>query len=135
MANVFTNHGEKMTQSLEDYLKAIGLLADRGEVRITDIAIQLGVSKPSVVVAIKALETQGLLKHKRYRNVVLTEQGKEKTAEIISRYEFLLVFLRDVLGVSSKIAEQDSCKMEHIVSEETLRQMKNLKCCQEWFSA
>jgi hypothetical protein len=38
----------KMTQSLEDYLKTIGLLAERGEVRITDIAVRLGVSKPSV---------------------------------------------------------------------------------------
>jgi DtxR family Mn-dependent transcriptional regulator len=120
-----------MTQSLEDYLKTIGFLADRGKVRITDIAIQLGVSKPSAVAAIKALETRGFLKHKRYHNVTLTEQGKEKAAEIRGRYEFLLLFLRDVLGVSPKVAERDSCKMEHIVSEETLRQMKNLTSCQK----
>ncbi|MDR2632611.1 MAG: metal-dependent transcriptional regulator [Treponema sp.] len=119
-----------MTPSLEDYLKIIGLLAGRGKVRITDIALQRRVAKPSAVIAIKALEAQGLLKHERYRDVILTEQGTEKAAEISGRYEFLLWFLRDVLGVSQKTAEQDSCKMEHIVSEETLRQMKNVKAYQ-----
>ncbi|MDR2659306.1 MAG: metal-dependent transcriptional regulator [Spirochaetaceae bacterium] len=119
-----------MTQSLEDYLKAIGLLADRGknvrEVRITDVAARLGVSKPSAVVAVKALEKQGFLKHERYSNVILTEKGEEKAAEIKGRYEFILSFLKDMLGVSQKTAEQDSCKMEHILSKETLEKMKNL---------
>jgi DtxR family Mn-dependent transcriptional regulator len=119
-----------MTQSLEDYLKVMGLLADRGEVRITDVAIQLGVSKPSVVVAVKVLEDQGFLKHERYRNVILTERGKEKAAEIRGRYEFLVLFLKDILGFSPKTAEQDSCKMEHILSEETLKKMKNLRSYQ-----
>jgi DtxR family Mn-dependent transcriptional regulator len=126
---------DKMTQSLEDYLKTIGLLADMGEVRITDIAIRLGVSKPSVVVAIRSLEEQGLLEHKRYRTVTLTKRGKEKAVEIRGRYEFLLSFFQDVVGVSVETAERDSCKMEHIVSDETLRKMKNLKWCQERFPA
>jgi Mn-dependent DtxR family transcriptional regulator len=116
-----------MTQSLKDYLKTMGLLADRGKIRITDIAIQLGVSKPSAVVAVKALKAKGFLEHKRYRNITLTKQGKEKAAEIKGRCDFLLLFLRDVLGVSPETAERDSCKMEHIVSKETLEQMKKLK--------
>jgi DtxR family Mn-dependent transcriptional regulator len=115
----------KMTQSLEDYLKTAGLLADRGEVRITDIALRLGVSKPSVLVAMKSLEAQGFLKHKRYCDVVLTEKGKETVAEIRGRYELLLFFLMDVLGVSQKTDEQDSCKLEHVVSAETLNKMEN----------
>ncbi|MHB9291681.1 putative DtxR family transcriptional regulator, Mn-dependent transcriptional regulator [Hollandina sp. SP2] len=115
----------KMTQSLEDYLKIAGLLADMGKVRITDIAVRIGVSKPSVLVAMKSLEAQGFLEHKRYRHVVLTEKGEEKAAEIRGRYELLLVFLRDVLGISQKTAEQDSCKLEHIVSAETLNKMEN----------
>lgn len=124
-----------MTQSLEDYLKTIGFLADRGAVRVTDIAVHLGVSKPSVVVAIKVLEAQGFLEHERYRTVTLTKQGKEKVSEIRDRYNCLLLFLRDVLGVSQRTAERDSCKMEHIVSDETLKMMKNLRCYQKRFSA
>jgi DtxR family Mn-dependent transcriptional regulator len=124
-----------MTPSLEDYLKTAGLLADRGEVRITDIAARLGVSKSSVVVAIRSLEEQGFVEHERYRTVALTEQGKEKAAEIRARYEFLLSFLQDVVGVSTETAKRDSCKMEHIVSEETLKKMKTLKRRQERFPA
>jgi DtxR family Mn-dependent transcriptional regulator len=118
---------DKMTQSLEDYLKTIGLLTDRGEVRITDIAARLGVSKPSVVAAIRLLEEQGFLEHKRYRTVALTKQRKEKAAEIRGRYEFLLSFFQEVVGVSVETAKQNSCKMEHIISEETLKKMKTLK--------
>jgi DtxR family Mn-dependent transcriptional regulator len=124
-----------MTQSLEDYLKTIGLLSDTGKVRITDIAVRLGVSKPSVVAAIRLLEEQGFLEHERYRTVTITERGKEKAAEIRGRYEFLLSFLQDIVGVSTETAKQDSCKMEHIVSEETLKKLKNLKRYQERFPA
>jgi DtxR family Mn-dependent transcriptional regulator len=113
-----------MTQSLEDYLEMVGFLSDDGEVRVTDIASRLGVSKPSVLTALKTLEDQGLLEHERYRSVTLTERGKEAAAEIRGRHNFLKSFLQDVLGVSPEIAEQDACKMEHVLSEETFRKMK-----------
>jgi DtxR family Mn-dependent transcriptional regulator len=84
------------------------------------------VSKPSVLTALKILEEQGLLEHERYRSVTLTERGKEVAGDIRSRHDFLTSFLRDVLGVSPDIAERDACKMEHILSEETLKKMKAL---------
>jgi DtxR family Mn-dependent transcriptional regulator len=115
-----------MTQSLEDYLEMVGFLSDEGEVRVTDIAARLGVSKPSVLTALKILEERGLLEHERYRSVTLTERGKEVAAEIRGRHDFLTSFLHDVLGVSLDIAEQDACKMEHVLSEETLKKMKLL---------
>jgi DtxR family Mn-dependent transcriptional regulator len=116
-----------MTQSLEDYLKTVGLLAETGGARITDIAIRLGVSKPSAVAAIKSLESQGFLRHKRYGGILLTNKGREKAAEIRGRYEFLLFFLQYVLGVSRETAERDSCKLEHVISGETLKKMKSLR--------
>jgi DtxR family Mn-dependent transcriptional regulator len=115
-----------MTQSLEDYLEMVSFLSDDGEVRVTDIASRLGVSKPSVLTALKALEEQGLLEHERYRTVHLTDKGKLRAAEIRDRHDFLTAFLRDTLGVSAEIAEEDACKMEHILSEETLKKMKAL---------
>ncbi|MDR1353521.1 MAG: metal-dependent transcriptional regulator [Treponema sp.] len=119
-----------MTQSLEDYLEMVGFLSDDGEVRVTDIASRLGVSKPSVLTALKTLEEQGLLEHERYRSVTLTERGKEAAAEIRGRHDFLTAFLRNVLGVSPDIAEQDACKMEHVLSEETIKKMKALALSQ-----
>jgi DtxR family Mn-dependent transcriptional regulator len=122
-----------MTQSLEDYLKTIGVLAETGEVRITNVAIRLGVSKPSVLSAVRLLEKQGFLKHGYYRTVTLTERGKEKAAEIRDRYGVLSSFLQDVVGVSVEAAKRDSCMLEHIISEETLKKMKSLKRYQERF--
>ncbi|MDR2739975.1 MAG: metal-dependent transcriptional regulator [Treponema sp.] len=115
-----------MTQSLEDYLEMVSFLSDEGEVRVTDIASRLGVSKPSVLTALKTLEEQGLLEHQRYRTVSLTPKGVVWASEIRERHNFLTTFLRDIIGVSAEIAEEDACKMEHILSEETLRKMKSL---------
>ncbi|MDR1248260.1 MAG: metal-dependent transcriptional regulator [Treponema sp.] len=115
-----------MTQSLEDYLEMVSFLSDEGEVRVTDIASRLGVSKPSVLTALKTLEAQGLLEHERYRTVTLTQQGVIRASEIRDRHNFLTAFLRDTIGVSAETAEEDACKMEHILSEETLKKMKVL---------
>jgi DtxR family Mn-dependent transcriptional regulator len=115
-----------MTQSLEDYLEMVSFLSDDGEVRVTDIATRLGVSKPSVLTALKVLEEQGLLTHERYRSVTLTETGKAQAADIRGRHNFLTAFLQDVVGVSPETSEKDACKMEHVLSEETLKKMKLL---------
>jgi DtxR family Mn-dependent transcriptional regulator len=115
-----------MTQSLEDYLEMVSFLSDDGEVRVTDIASRLGVSKPSVLTALKSLEEQGLLEHERYRTVTLTPKGTVQASEIRDRHKFLTSFLREILGVSAEVAEEDACKMEHILSEETLKKMKLL---------
>jgi DtxR family Mn-dependent transcriptional regulator len=115
-----------MTQSLEDYLEMVSFLSDEGEVRVTDIAARLKVSKPSVLTALKVLEEQGLLEHERYRTVSLTRKGAVQAAEIRGRHDFLTAFLRDIVGVDAVIAEQDACKMEHVLSEETLKKMKLL---------
>jgi DtxR family Mn-dependent transcriptional regulator len=115
-----------MTQSLEDYLEMVSFLSDEGEVRVTDIATRLGVSKPSVLTALKTLEAQGLLEHERYRTVTLTQQGAVMASEIRDRHNFLTAFLRDTIGVNPETAEEDACKMEHILSEETLKKMKIL---------
>ncbi|MDR1239832.1 MAG: metal-dependent transcriptional regulator [Treponema sp.] len=113
-----------MTQSLEDYLEMVSFLADEGEVRVTDIAARLGVSKPSVLTALRNLEEQGLVEHARYRTVSLTKKGAVVVAEIRDRHSFLTSFLQEVVGVGPEIAEKDACKMEHILSDETLKKMK-----------
>jgi DtxR family Mn-dependent transcriptional regulator len=115
-----------MTQSLEDYLEMVSFLSDEGEVRVTDIASRLGVSKPSVLTALKTLEGQGLLEHERYRRVKLTRTGSKQATEIRDRHSTLTIFLREIVGVSPKIAEKDACKMEHLLSGETLVKIKAL---------
>jgi DtxR family Mn-dependent transcriptional regulator len=108
-----------MTESQEDYLKMISFLSNAGEVRVTDIAKRLGVSKPSVLAALKSLEEKALINHQRYGGVLLTEKGKSVAAEIRKKHELFKKFLRFKLNVSEANAEKDACRMEHILSEET----------------
>lgn len=110
-----------MTESLEMYLETISLLHEKNRVaRVTDIAKAMGVSKPSVHVALHELERRALIEHENYGEVFLTAAGKEASAAIRGRHELLTTFLRDVLGVSAEIAEKDACRIEHVISEETL---------------
>jgi DtxR family Mn-dependent transcriptional regulator len=115
-----------MTQSLEDYLEMVSFLSDEGEVRVTDIAARLGVSKPSVLTALKTLESQGFLDHERYRTVSLTQKGVVQAQEIRDRHSLLTSFLMDIVGVGPETAEKDACKMEHLLSEESLKKIRSL---------
>jgi DtxR family Mn-dependent transcriptional regulator len=113
-----------MTESQEDYLKMISLLADAGTVRVTDIATHLGVSKPSVLAALTLLEEKAIVHHERYGRVLLTEKGRQRAAVIREKHELLKKFLRVTLNVSEANAEKDACRMEHILSEETFEKLR-----------
>ncbi|MFP3043619.1 metal-dependent transcriptional regulator [Treponema primitia] len=115
-----------MTPSLEDYLKTINVLSDKGIVRVTDIALHLGVSKPSVVIALKKLENNGAVKHERYRYISLTQEGRHQANNIRARNSLLIFFLQNTLGVSSGTAEKEACKLEHILSDETFKKLRIL---------
>ncbi len=113
----------KQQRTTENYLKTIYLLSKRNEVRGTDIAEYLGVSRPTVSVSLKSLEREGYLYLDSFHEVHLTAEG-ERIAESI--YEKNLVF-RDLLiklGVDEDTAERDACEMEHAVSAESFSALK-----------
>lgn len=113
-----------ISASLEDYLEAIFILEHGGgDVRITDIASSLGISKPSVNKAIGTLRESGYIRHESYKNVQLTEQGREKAAQVLRRHRLIKEFLTDTLAVSEETAEADACRMEHVMSGETIEKL------------
>ena len=113
-----------MTQSLEDYLEVVSLLSEEGAIRVTDIANRMGVSKPSIITALKNLEERGMIIHERYRGVTITEKGRERAMQIREKHDFLTSFLRDIVGVPAEIAEDEGCKIEHIISDNTVKRLK-----------
>ena len=111
----------ELTDSLEDYLESIYLLEKRnGCVGVTDIAKDLGLSKPSVNKAVNILKTEGLLIQKRYGKIKLTELGADLAKDVYFRHESLMNFLVDDIGIDPKIAESEACKIEHIISKDSL---------------
>ncbi len=115
------NENYVMTSSLEDYLEAVFVLSkQKSNVRITDIAEYLGVSKPSVNRAINTLTQNGFLEHITYGDIVITPEGESYAANVLRRHRLIKQFLVDELGVDEKIAERDACQMEHVMSPITI---------------
>lgn len=114
----------KLTGSLEDYLEAAYLIGkNKGEVRITDIALFMNLSKPSVNKAVASLKKNGLLEHEKYGAIKLTKSGLKLAKEIYFRHETLTKFFIETLDISPVTAEEDACKIEHIISQHTLKKL------------
>lgn len=110
-----------LSANMEDYLEAILLAADeKGLARVTAVRDLLGVKTPSVTGALRVLAGKGYLKHEPYQGVKLTAKGRRTAEDVKARHAILSAFLTDVLGVRTKTADIDACKMEHTVSRETL---------------
>lgn len=114
-----------LTASLEDYLEIIYILrqGDSG-VGITDISRELKISKPSVTKAIGILRSEELVIQEKYGKITLTEKGVLAAEEVYKKHKILSKFINKVLGVNERTAEIDACKMEHVLSAETLLGMK-----------
>lgn len=113
-----------MTASLEDYLEAVFVLSGSNrEVRLTDIAAMLKVSKPSANRAVNTLTQNGFLSHETYGAITLTPEGETYAASVLHRHKLLKHFLNNTLGVNDKTAEEDACKMEHVMSAETIEKL------------
>ncbi len=114
---------KKLSPSLEDYLETIHILEQKGPVHVTDIANELGLSKPSVNRAVKTLAQDGLCDHEPYGTIRLTQEGSRIASEVLFRHVTIKGFLMQQLGISEKVAEEDACRMEHVVSTETMEKL------------
>jgi DtxR family Mn-dependent transcriptional regulator len=114
----------KLTANMEDYLEAISFCADdKGVARVSDIRNMLGVKTPSVTGAMKLLAAEGYVWHEPYQGIMLTPKGKRVADDVKKRHALMSRFLTEVLGVNPKTADQDACKLEHVVSKETLAKL------------
>jgi len=110
-----------LTPNMEDYLETIITLEDKKKVvRAKDIAKALKVKMPSVTSAIEKLVRKKLVNHERYGYIELTTKGQEIASEIRRRHEILFSFLFETLNIDLETAEEDACKMEHLISPITI---------------
>ncbi|MDD3823109.1 MAG: metal-dependent transcriptional regulator [Sphaerochaetaceae bacterium] len=113
-----------MRESGEDYLEAVlALEQEHGTVRLTDVALRLGVTKPSVSRAMKILQADGFIHQENYGTIELTAKGRLKASQVYTRHKTLTTFLGEVLGLDAETAETDACRMEHILSAETMERL------------
>ncbi len=111
-------------ESGEMYLEAILLLKKESpQVRAIDIANHTGYSKPSVSRAMGILKNDGYIKVDDDGFISFTEKGENHAISVMERHNALTALLKKI-GVSEETAEEDACKMEHDISEETLQAIK-----------
>lgn len=115
----------EIQKSGEDYLETILVLDKKtGYVRSIDVAVEMGFSKPSVSRAISILKENGLVTVSEDGQLKLTKAGKKKAEDVYQRHLTILKFFTDKLGVNPVTAEEDACKVEHVISEETYQRLK-----------
>ena len=112
------------TASGEDYLEAILILQKKSDlVRSVDVARHMGVSKPSVCHAVANLRDGGFLTMDEDHFLHLTDIGCDVAEKIYERHCFFTEQLI-AAGVDPELAKIDACRMEHVISEETFRRLK-----------
>ncbi len=115
---------DHLGESMEDYLEAILVLEDLIEnVRSVDVASYLGFSKPSVSHAVKLMEQKGLIRLNSSKILHLTPEGEEIARSTYQRHCFFTDMLKSI-GVDSKTAAEDACRIEHVISEETFQAIR-----------
>jgi len=113
-----------LTPNMEDYLETIIILEDQKKaVRVKDIAQALKVKMPSVTSALETLVEKNLVNHERYGYVELTDTGQEIASQIRYRHRILSRFLFETLNIDAQIAEEDACKIEHVISPLTFERL------------
>lgn len=118
---------EKTQQSKEDYLETILVLKNKiGYVRSIDVATELGYSKPSISRAMSLLKSQGLITIESNGNIQFTDDGFKQANAVYERHIVLTDFFFKVLGVPEKIAAEDACRVEHIISQEAFDKIKEM---------
>ena len=114
----------KNNQSGEDYLECMLMLSRQQDiVHRIDLAKRMEVSQAAVNKAVKILVEKGYV-YEDGKHLYLTEEGKRYAENVYEKH----CIIRDYLllcGVSPANAEEDACRMEHLISEETFSMMKN----------
>jgi Mn-dependent DtxR family transcriptional regulator len=110
-------------ESSENYLKAILVLKQtQGDIRCIDLARYMGFSKASVSHAVAILIKDELL-DREGNYLRLTIQGEKLSRQILEKHNFFIHLLIQC-GVEPKLAEMEACKIEHVISNDTLHKIK-----------
>ena len=120
----YIKEGVCLKESGEMYLESIYVLVNQKQkVRSIDVAEHMNYSKPSVSRAVGLLKKQGFILVDKDGYITLTNEGKQTAENIFDRHTVLTQMLV-AIGVDEKTAAEDACRMEHIISEQTIKAIK-----------
>lgn len=113
-----------LSRSVEDYLKAIFGLSERGEPASTSaIAGALAVQPASVTGMVKRMAESGLLEHAPYRGVRLTQRGQREALKVLRRHRVIETYLCERLGFAWEDVHEEAERLEHAASNNLVERM------------
>ena len=115
------------TQHREDYLRALYVLEEQHvEIRSTDLAKYLHVSKPSVSEMIRQLKKEKLVDFKQYTTPKFTPKGKEIAGKLTRKHRIIELFLKDILKMDTKEVHKEAHQLEHAFSDKSIEKLRKL---------
>lgn len=112
-------------ESEEMYLETILILREeKTSVRAIDISNRMGFSRASISRAVQNLKNKGYIDVLENDAIILLKKGEEYANNVYEKHLLLTEFLEKI-GVKDKVAEEDACKIEHVISEETVQAIKS----------
>ena len=113
-----------ISHSAAHHLMAVDDLVGRlGYARVSDIARQLGITRGSVSISLKPMKEAGLILQDENRHLRLSDVGQRLVDAVKTKRALIQRLLSEVLGVDAEQAEIDACKVEHLTSNQTARQL------------
>ena len=113
-----------LSRSVEDYLKAVYSLNERGKAAGTnELARALEIQPASVSGMIRRLAEDGLLQHEPYRGVRLTRQGHREALKVLRRHRIIEAFLVQRLGYPWDDVHEEAERLEHAASDTLIDRM------------
>ena len=117
----------KVTHALEDYLKAIYVLAEESQpVIAARMAAETGVSASTIFATLRRLEKDGYVTINRRKEIHLTVEGRNIAEKIVRRHFLTERFLTDLLGLDWVKAHQEAHRLEHAISQEVEERLAKL---------
>lgn len=116
-----------ISRNAEDYLECIyDLTKGNSPAKTNEIASRMGVSPASVTEMVQKLAAEGHLDYRKYKGATLTPKGMRVAKKMKRRHRLLERFLVDVLGIKKDKGGEEACRLEHIVSDESMKKICQL---------
>ena len=113
-----------ISKSLEEYIKTMYVLKiKKGEIRVTDIANAMNLTKPSVNKALNNLKAEKLVNYEAYGKIELTKEVVNIAKKILEAYDILYLFLKDVIELEEEKAHIEAEKIKLSIEDNTLNKL------------
>ncbi len=114
----------ELSYSQKKYLFAIyKLCRNGGEVKSSEVAKVVGVSKASTAAMAAKLCESGYIKKEHYGQISLTETGIKAANSIFTSCVIIREFIENTLGLDSDAADSDAVKIVVHISEAAVNRM------------